>query len=108
MLRAPSRLPPGALDWAARLLEHWKALLSGRRIYLVAAACLAFSAPGWFRLVVDDDVRQLIARDPVLVQEEGKLPAMTGLDAGTHFFLDRGESPQQVIEREWALRERLR
>jgi predicted exporter len=107
LLRTPTRLDPGALDWAQRLLDRWQDLLRGRRAYAVAAAGLALTVPGWFLLDVDDDVRQLIARDPHLVREEAKLRSLTGLDAGTRFFLVRGDSPQQVLEREAALRARL-
>lgn len=107
LLRRPSRLPPHALDWAERLLARWQALLRGRRVYSVAAVCLAVTVPGWFLLDANDDVRHLIARDPQLVREEGRLRAMTGLDAGTRFFLVRGDSPEQILERESELRTRL-
>jgi predicted exporter len=107
LLRAPSRLGPSALDWAQRLLERWEGLLRGRRVYAVAAVCIVLTAPGWLLLDIEDDVRQLVARDPILLQQEAKLRTMTGLDAGTRFFLVRGDSAQQLIEREAALRERL-
>lgn len=107
LLRRPSRLGADALGWAGRLLARWQGLLRGRRVYGVAAVCLALTAPGWFLLDIDDDVRQLIARDPRLVHEEARLRAMTGLDAGTRFFLVRGSSPEEVLERESALRARL-
>ena len=107
LLRGPSHLAVGSLDWAQRLLDRWAALLHGRRAYVVALVCLVLTVPGWFLLDVDDDVRQLIARDPALVQQEAALRTMTGLDAGTRFFLVRGDSPEDLLEREWALRKRL-
>jgi predicted exporter len=108
LLAAPSPLRPGALDWANRLLDRWNWMLRGRRVYIVAAVCLVLTVPGWFRLTIDDDVRHMIARDPGLVAEEAKLRALTGVDAGTRFVLVRGATPDVVLEREWALRERLR
>jgi len=108
MQRPSARDPQVATGWAARLLDKWSAVLTGRRAQWAAAAIAIACIPGWFSLRANDDVRLLISRDAQLAQQEAAIRALTGFDAGGRFFLVRGASEEEVLQREAALVQRLR
>jgi predicted exporter len=109
LLQRPSRRDPLVVTgWAARLLERWSGFLSGKRAVAVAALVLFACIPGWLALQPNDDVRLLVPRQPELALQDAAIRAMTGFDAGTRFFLVRGASDDEVLEREAALTRRLR
>jgi predicted exporter len=107
-LARPITRPPGRL---LALPEHWLNLWRARvgpRAFLIAAGlALLAAAPGWLRLSADDDVRQLIQAPPDLAAQERQLRALTGLEAGSQFFLIEGANAEQVLQREEALAARL-
>lgn len=109
LLARPSRRDAEATTrWAGVWLARWCSLLAGRRGWLAAALALAVAVPGWFKLHADDDVRILIARPAELSQQEAQIRSLAGMDAGGRFFLIRGDTPEQVLEREASLTQRLR
>ena len=108
-LTQPSRRDPAlATGWAARLLERWRTVLSGRRAVVVGAIALAACVPGWMALQSNDDVRLLVPRQPELALQDTAIRAATGFDAGSRFFLVRGGSEEDVLLRETNLTRRLR
>ncbi|HUQ25682.1 MAG TPA: MMPL family transporter, partial [Burkholderiales bacterium] len=109
LLQRPSRRDPLVVTgWAARLLERWSGVLSGKRAIVVAALVLFACVPGWLALQPNDDVRLLVPRQPELALQDAAIRSMTGFDAGTRFFLVRGASEDEVLQREAALSRRLR
>ena len=92
---------------SATLLAHWRAVIGGKRAWLVAAVLVAIALPGWLRLTSDDDVHLLIQRDPALVAEENEVRAAVGVDDTAQFFVVRGASEEVVLERAEALGARL-
>jgi predicted exporter len=109
LLTKPSRRDPeAATRWAARLLERWNGLLSGRRALVVTALALVACLPGWLLLKANDDVRLLVPRQPELTQQDEAIRAITGFDAGSRFFLVRGTSEEDVLQNESNLTRRLR
>ena len=109
LLVKPSRRDPDvATAWAARLLERWRSVLSGRRGIGIAAGALIACVPGWVLLHPNDDVRLLVPRDPELALQDAAIRASTGFDAGSRFFLVRGASDEEVLLREANLTRRLR
>lgn len=109
LLTRPSRRDPEtATRWAARLLDAWCSLISGRRAMLLAGLVLLCSIPGWYALEADDDVRLLISRPARLAQEEAAIRRLAGFETGGRFFLVRGASAEEVLERESALIQRLK
>jgi predicted exporter len=74
---------------------------------LLAGSLLVVAAPGWFRLTADDDVRALIQPTPALIAQEARLRALTGMEAGSQFFLIEGDDAEQVLQHEEALVQRL-
>jgi predicted exporter len=108
LVKPSPRDPLAATAWAARLLERWRAALSGRRAVALAALMLFACIPGMLALRANDDVRILVPRDPELTLQDASIKATTGFDAGTRFFLVRGASDEDVLLRESALAKRLR
>lgn len=97
---------PGLLALPRQWLELW-AKASRRRLAVLAVVLLAIAASGWSRLSVNDDVRQLIQPPPDLVEQERQLRAISGLEAGSQFFLVTGSDAEQVLQREEMLAEHL-
>lgn len=108
MTRPSRRDPATATGWAARVLERWSGVLSGRRALAVAALAVLACIPGWLALAPNDDVRLLVPRQPELQMQDAAIRSITGFDAGSRFFLVRGTSEEDVLLKETALTRRLR
>jgi len=109
LLTRPSRRDSlAATGWAARLLERWRGVLRGRRAAVIAALALVACIPGWMALQPNDDVRLLVPRQPELALQDATIRAATGFDAGSRFFLVRGNSEEDVLLKETNLTGRLR
>jgi predicted exporter len=109
LLTQPTQRDPEATTrWAARLLEKWRAVLSGKRAAVVAALVLVACLPGWLALRANDDVRVLVPRQPELAAQDAAIRGITGFDAGSRFFLVRGASEEEVLLNETRLTKRLR
>ncbi len=107
-LSRPTKQTPGALlALPAQWLDFWRARINGRTFLLLAGSLLVVAAPGWFRLTADDDVRALIQPTPALIAQEARLRALTGMEAGSQFFLIEGDDAEQVLQHEEALVQRL-
>lgn len=106
MTRPAHRDPVAATRWGKRIAERWSVFLAGfrgRRAPLALASVLAICMPGWLALKTNDDVRALVPRGGALAVQDAEIRRVTGLDAGTRFFLVRGEDNEQVLVRERAL-----
>jgi len=110
-------LPRLARNWPVprralvlRLIDRLAALPrigSPRARLLLAAAGLLFIGGGLLRLDFLDDVRALQSSPPPLIRQEVRMRELLGQSADRRFFLVRGDSPEQVLQREEALRARL-
>ncbi|CAN0624324.1 MMPL domain protein [Burkholderia multivorans] len=107
LTRPATRSPHTLFAVAASMLAKWHTLIGGRRALLVTALLALFAVPGWLRLVSDDDIHLLIQRDRSLVAQEREVGDAVGVDSGSQFFVVRGESPEQVLERAEALGDKL-
>lgn len=105
LARPQARTP--ALALPGRWLHLWRARVAPRGFLIFAGLALLMAAPGWLKLAADDDIRQLIQTPPGLAAQERQLRTLTGLEAGSQFFLVEGDSAEQVLRREEALAERL-
>lgn len=108
LTRANPRDPVAATRWATSLLGKWSYLLRGQRAFWAVGLALLVSMPGWLQLKADDDIHLLVARPPDLGVEEAAIRRLAGFDASSRFFLIRGASEAEVLERETALVRRLR
>jgi predicted exporter len=107
-LARPQTWTPGRLlTLPGRWLDLWRARVGRRAFLIFVGAALLAAAPGWLRLTADDDVRQLIQTPPDLARQELRLRALSGLEAGSQFFLIEGDSVEQVMQREEALADAL-
>ncbi|MDO9225002.1 MAG: MMPL family transporter [Pseudomonadota bacterium] len=105
--RAQTWTPGRLLEMPGRWLHLWRTRVGQRAFLIFAAVALLVAAPGWLRLTADDDIRQLIQSPADLTAQERQLRTLTGLEAGSQFFLIEGDSPEQVLQREEALAEKL-
>jgi predicted exporter len=108
LLAAPQRWTPGRLlalcnGW----LALWRARVSPRGFAAVALAVLAAATPGWLQLRANDDVRLLIQSPPAVLDEENRLRILTGLEAGSQFFLIEGRDAESLLQTEEMLTRRL-
>ena len=107
-LSRPTMQTPGPLlTLPAKWLDFWRVRISGRTFLLLAGSLLLLAAPGWLRLTADDDVRTLIQPTPTLMAQEAHLRALTGMEAGSQFFLIEGDNAEQVLQHEESLVQRL-
>lgn len=94
--------------WLSASLRHWPAAsLSGRSLAAWLAVALVASA-GLTQLRSDDSIRQLQGQDPRWVQDQRELGRLLGVTSPVQFFLVQGAGPEEVLQREEALKERLR
>lgn len=107
-LARPQTWAPGRLlALPERWLNLWRARVGQRGFLIFAGLALLAAAPGWMQLTADDDIHQLIQAPPDLLAQEHQLRALTGLEAGSQFFLIEGGSAEQVLQREEALAAKL-
>lgn len=92
---------------AARWLGGWQAALTHRGAWLCLALAAAAAVPGWLRLTSDDDIHLLIQRDPELARQEAAVREAIGVENSTQFFVVKGDSAEQVLQRAEALQRQL-
>jgi predicted exporter len=107
LTRPATRSPHTLFAVAATMLAKWHALIGGRRALFVTALLALFAVPGWLQIVSDDDIHLLIQRDRSLVAQEREVGDAVGVDSGSQFFVVRGASQEQVLERTEALGDKL-
>jgi len=103
-LSRPQAWKPGKLlALPGRWLDLWRDRVTPRGFLAFAILALLLAVSGGARLTADDDIRQLIQSPADLTAQERQLRALTGLEAGSQFFLIEGEHAEQVLQREEAL-----
>ena len=108
LLQRPAKpLSAAAVQPARRLQDFTARIASGKRGVLLAIVLLLLAIPGWWQLRHDDDVHLLIAPPAQLTAQEAQIRTITGLGNGTQFYLVQGSDPEQVLQREEALAQRL-
>ena len=108
LLRSPSqRDPEVAVAFPRRFLCAWRAHVSRRLCFVVSAMLLLVALPGWLLLSSNDDVRMLISRPPALVAQEEKIRELTGFGNSSQFYLVEGQTVEELLQREEALRDKL-
>ena len=89
------------------LVRHWPRLsgtpVSIGLVLLLAAATIG----GWLQLTTNDDIRSLQSSPPALIQDQIKLSKLLDAPSPVQYFLVRGASSEQVLQREEALKRRL-
>jgi predicted exporter len=97
--------------WLARryagLAARWPRVSGGAAPLAVLALLGAGGVLGCMRLNVNDDIRSLQSSPPQLVQDQIKLGKLLDAPSPVQYYLVRGATAQQVLEREEALKRKL-
>ena len=107
LLTNAPRQPYRTYDLAARWLGRWQAALTRRGAWVCLALIAAAAVPGWLRLTSDDDIHLLIQRDPDLARQEAFVREAIGVENSTQFFVVKGDSAEQVLQRAETLQHKL-
>ena len=105
--RQPRRSYGRAARWLGRWQTSLQAALTHRGAWLCLALVVAAAVPGWLRLTSDDDIHLLIQRDPELARQEAVVREAIGVENSTQFFVVKGDSAEQVLQRAEALQHKL-
>ncbi|WP_061533562.1 MMPL family transporter [Collimonas arenae] len=109
----PALLKPATLKsssfagWIGRTRRHWPLLGWNRASLLAAVLFAAFASIGIARLQVNDDIRSLQTPPKELLAEQIKLGKLLDAPTPVQFYLVRGASAEQVLQREEALKLKL-
>lgn len=88
-------------------LARWPRAALSRKLWLAAAAGALFCGAGLWQLKASDDLRNWQSSPPDILRAQAQLGRLLGVPSVAQFYLVRGDSPQQVLEREEALKRRL-
>ncbi len=88
------------------LLGFWQRYLFGQRQWWLMGALL-LACSGIFWLHSNDDIRQLQSRPSSLVQSDAEIAHLIGRKGDNRYFLVRGASEEQLLQREEALTTQL-
>jgi len=91
----------------AASLATWPRLRVSRRSAFWLAGSAVFCAAGAFQLKASDDLRHWQSSPVALVKAQRELGRLLGVPSVAQFYLVRGASAQEVLEREEALKRRL-
>lgn len=94
----------GRAELQRKWLRFWQEQMSVKSCLALVVVVVLISIAGWSKIEGRDDVRLLIAPDPVLSGQEAQLKTLTGLDNSSQFFLVEGRDENEVLTREEMLR----
>jgi predicted exporter len=109
----PQLIGPGTLErgWLARryggIVARWPRVSMRPSVLGAIALLAAVAAAGCARLGTDDDIRSLQSSPARLVRDQIKLGRLLDAPTPVQYYLVRGASDEQVLEREEALKRRL-
>nr|ADU90648.1 putative transmembrane protein [Collimonas sp. MPS11E8] len=93
--------------WVGQTRRHWPLLRVNRAAALIALLFGIFALAGIMRLTVNDDIRSLQTPPKALLADQIKLGKLLDAPTPVQFYLVRGASAEQVLQREEALARRL-
>ncbi len=96
-----------AAERYAALWARWPSLRLDRRTLLAAALFVALAGFGLSRLTARDDIRSLQNPPKELLDDQIKLGKLLDAPSPAQFYLVRAATPEGVLEREEALKQRL-
>jgi predicted exporter len=91
----------------AGLPDRMPRFSGSRRTLGLVVLAIALAALGWQRLTVNDDIRALQTPPAHLVRDQIRLGKLLDAPSPVQYYLVRGGSEEQVLQREEQLRQRL-
>jgi predicted exporter len=104
--RKPLRASP-VIDWYGRSRAGWPQLGRNRASAGISLAVLGFIVAGLMQLGTNDDIRLLQNSPQALLDQQHKINRLLAAPTVAQFYLVRGDTPETVLQREEALKERL-
>jgi predicted exporter len=101
------RPSPKLLSASKRLLDVRTRLLARTGSAPLLVLLLLFCAGGLWQLHTQNDLRQWLGQEPELLSEAQRIAELTGQQPTSQFFLVRADNPQQLLERQALLSQRL-
>jgi predicted exporter len=101
------RPSPALLSFSERLLNARTRLLARIGSAPLLIALLLFCAGGLWQLHTQNDLRQWLGQEPELLHEAQRIAELTGQQPTSQFFLVRADNPQQLLEHQATLSQRL-
>ncbi|MFZ3153707.1 MMPL family transporter [Pseudomonas sp.] len=98
---------PQLLSFSQGLLARRARLLGKIGSAPLLVLLLLFCAGGLWQLHTQNDLRQWLGQEPQLLAEAQRIAELTGQQPTSQFFLVRAANPQQLLERQAALSQRL-
>ncbi len=99
--------PTRVSTWLAGSLARWPRVGVDRRSLLLLGALALFIAAGVARVRIVDDVRQLQSSPQALIDAQRTAGRLLGTPSPAQFVVVRGATPDQVLEREEAVKTAL-
>ena len=93
--------------WVAGSFARYPRLGAGRKSWIVHAIALAACAAAIATLRVNDDLRQLQDSPPALLDSQREIGRLLGVASPAQFFVVRGSSADDVLQREEVLKAKL-
>ena len=97
----------GFATWISASFARFPRFAATRATWLVHAAFVLACGAGIALLHVNDDLRQLQSSPPALIDAQREVGRLLGLASPAQFFVVRGTSADDVLQREEALKTRL-
>jgi predicted exporter len=97
----------GFSNWIVASFARYPRFAATRTTWLVHAGFALACGVGMAFLHVNDDLRQLQGSSPALIDAQREIGRLLGLPSPAQFFVVRGTSADDVLEREEALKTRL-
>jgi len=89
------------------IVERWPRVSVRRGPLLLVAVLAGVAVLGLTRLQVNDDIRSLQSSPPELIRDQIKLGKLLDATSPVQYYLVRGASSEQVLQREEQLKRRL-
>ena len=90
-----------------KLMPRWPRVSKQPKTISLVLLVGVMAIGGWLQLTTNDDIRSLQSSPPDLIRDQIKLSKLLDAPSPVQYFLVRGASSEEVLQREEALKSRL-